>query len=329
MAIRPTNWTYASPHGEWVDPLDYVGTSQAGSSGSATAPYPGNPQAFAYDPDVVGGGVAQYYGNVTSSLPTFAAIQRNIAGIPSPGERAIIGQQAAERGVGIGSYGGANDATAYLRALGLTSRDLTREGIEQYGKTMATIPALNPESLFITPTAQAGMNLEWATSQADINAAMARQRASDAAALERARIAQQTSYGTTGMQLASQERIAAGQRTAAEAYNQQRMAELNAAQQRQAQVSALANQYGVGGYDPWGGGVAAPGGGAGAPAAGEAGAPRGTGSIYFGDQFPSFEAESDVMSGAGSPADYGVGYNYFEPGAGQQAYEPWMDELWF
>jgi hypothetical protein len=62
--------------------------------------------------------------------------------------------------VGIGSYGGGNDQTAMLRALGLTSMDLKDKGVSQYGDFYKSIPSLNPESLFVSPTEQAKMNLQ-------------------------------------------------------------------------------------------------------------------------------------------------------------------------
>ena len=157
--------------------------------------YPGNPEEFGFDSERVAGGVARYYGGVSSSLPTFDPIQRNIAGRVSPEELRLVGQRAAERGIGIGSYGGGNDETAYLRATGTTSRALTNLGIEQYGQQMSTIPGLSPDSLFINPTNLASMNLQWAQSQAEQAAALERQQAGDRAALERSNVGQQTSLG--------------------------------------------------------------------------------------------------------------------------------------
>lgn len=312
MATRPANW---------VNPLDYIGTYN--TSGQTTAPYPGNPEVFSYDPEAVGGGIARYYGTVSSALPTFEPIQRNIAGTVSPEERRIVGQAAAERGIGIGSYGQGNDLTAYLRAMGTTSRELTNKGIEQYGRMMATIPALSPTSLFITPTDLSRMNLQWATSQADINAAMARQRASDQAALERARISQETAYGTARIGAASQAQRQAAQLAAEADIAAAQRADWNAYQQMRAQRAALAQNYGVGGTspDPWGGGVSAPSVSAGGGydsvynSFGLPGYTGSTGQFYMGEGFASPADEYAYMQDQQyAPYDAYLSQDYYAPG---------------
>ena len=320
MAIRSTLWPDTN-RPNWVNPLDYVGTYN-NDSASGTAPYPGNPEAFSYDPTRVGGGVAQYYGTVTSALPTFEPIQRNIAGIVSPEEKRLVGQAAAERGIGIGSYGGGNDLTAYLRAMGTTSRELTNKGIEQYGRMMATVPALSPTSLFITPSQLSQMNLQWATSQADIAAGIQRQQMSDRAALERAQLQQETAYGTARIGQAGQTQRQAAQLAAEADIAAAQRADWNAYQASRAQRSALAQNYGVGGsQDPWQGGVNVP-----APSAGGGydsvyanyglpGYGGNTGQFYWGDAFPSMADEYAYMQDQQyAPYDAYLSQDYYAPG---------------
>jgi len=313
MAIRPL--FYQDPNRpNWINPLDYVGTNGAGAAGgpAGTKPYPGNPEAFAYDPEAVGGGVAQYYGNVTSSLPTFDPIQRNIAGVPNPEVARRLEQAAAERGVGIGSYGGGNTTTSYLRSLGLTGQELQDTGIEQYRQLMATIPALQPESLFINPTDLSKLNLQWAQSQEEINAAIQRQRIADQAALERARLGASTQLTlgrmnatTAGNRLNAEQQAAQTRREDALAYNQGTRNDI---------VDVFSQLYGE---NPWDGGVSGYGGpttpGAPAPAATpsaenlwyDIGQPS-TGQIYFGPQQANRQAEYDAVAGLEDPNTYSV-----------------------
>jgi hypothetical protein len=116
--------------------------------------------AYEFNPLTVGGEVGDYYNAALAKDPTMAAIQRNIAGRLNPDVANQLSQAAAERGLGIGSYGGGNDMSYLLRSLGTNSMALTNLGIEQYGKAKSTVPALNPTSLFISPTDQAKMDLE-------------------------------------------------------------------------------------------------------------------------------------------------------------------------
>lgn len=292
------------------------------ASTGGTAPYPGNLEAFDYDPNAVGGGVAKYYGNVMQGMPTYDPIMRNISGRLQPDTTRQIAQAAAERGVGIGSYGGANDASAMLRALGLTSQQLTNQGIQQYGQAMATVPALRPESLFITPTDRSRMNLQWATSQAEINAAMARQRAADKAALERSKISQETAFGTTGMNVASQQRMQS-ERLAQEAATDAAIMEAARKAQEWEQNRALANEMGL---NAWSGGGA---GWTNTASAGTilepstqggvySGAPS-TGAMYSGEKFADPAAEYAMMQ------EIGPGGSYYDPYAGffsQDYYAP-------
>lgn len=103
--------------------------------------------------------VARYYRNALAGDPRMAAVTRNMRGVVSPDVRNSLAQAAAERGVGIGSYGGGADTSGLLRSLGLTSMDLTNRGIQQYGEMYEGVPDLDPESLFITPSQQAEMDL--------------------------------------------------------------------------------------------------------------------------------------------------------------------------
>jgi hypothetical protein len=230
------------------DPALFVnGRYQAAPTTPAAgrAPYPGNPETFSYDPNAVGGGVAQYYNLALAGQPTFEPIMRNISGIPNPMVAAEVAQQAAERGVGIGSYGGPNDATAYLRALGLTGQALQDIGIEQYRQAYATVPQLSPTSLFISPTDLSQMNLQWNLNEADIVAAMARQRAADEAAMARARLAASTQTTLQRENISAQNYWASVNRSDTQAY-------LNRIRGDVGGISGMYNQM-------YGGGVSAPG----------------------------------------------------------------------
>lgn len=74
-----------------------------------------------------------------------------------------LGQQAAERGVATGSPGSPNTNAAYLRALGLTSLDLTGMGQSQLtaaeGRNPAA-PIFDPSSQLITPYQGATLGAE-------------------------------------------------------------------------------------------------------------------------------------------------------------------------
>ncbi len=78
-------------------------------------------------------------------------------------ERYNIARAAAERGVGTGSPAGANANADYLRALGLSQRDVMNQG--QNWLTQATgrnpaAPIFDPSTLLITPAQQAQIDLE-------------------------------------------------------------------------------------------------------------------------------------------------------------------------
>lgn len=318
------------------DPAAFVDGRYRPELAGAGSPYPGNPEVFAFDPDVVGGGVAQFYGTALGAQPTFDPIMRNISGVLAPDVKRGIAQAAAERGIGIGSYGGANDASAMLRALGLTSQALTNTGVEQYRQAYATVPQLDPESLFITPTDLQQMNLAWSTNEANNIAAMARQAAADRAALERAELSSSTSLGLGRMQ----QQTAASRLSAEQASAQANRDAWNAAAaQSRGDLSSLYNQILGQRNDPWYGGVTAPGGGA-APVVSAPTEPAysdsvygylgdtytGTGGIYMGDPLGSAQNEYDVLAGYATPQDFGANVDFYQPGGGG---DDFVQDLWF
>lgn len=74
-----------------------------------------------------------------------------------------IQQQAAEGGVGRGTSGAPANEAAYLRALGLTSLDLTGRGQQELSAAYARNPAapiFDPASLLITPYQGAQLGLQ-------------------------------------------------------------------------------------------------------------------------------------------------------------------------
>jgi len=162
--------------------------------GEGVAPY-------SFDPKAVGTGIGQYYTNAMAAQPGYADILRNISGVLSPQAKYEIGQGAAERGIGIGSYGGANDASGLLRALGLSSQALTDKGIDQYGKAYSAVPPINTSTLYMSPQQREQQRLEWEMQQARI-ASEAKIQENQLAMQEKlGRINQQTAFGTTGWQI--------------------------------------------------------------------------------------------------------------------------------
>lgn len=204
-----------------------AGVNVPTASTTPTTPAAGG--QYLFDPLLVGSDVGQYYTAALSDQPGYTAILRNIAGIVAPDVKRQIAQTAAERGVGIGSYGGANDASGLLRALGLTSMDLTNKGLEQYQKAYSAVPTLAPTSLFVTPTDRARLAQELQLTMARLNQE-ARQAELDRQARERlARISQETAYGTTGAQLAASYYGLQASRLDRDAANQARLDQIAAA----------------------------------------------------------------------------------------------------
>lgn len=74
------------------------------------------------------------------TLADVANIRGNLAGRVAPDVIALLQQQAAERGIGTGTYGAPNTDAAYLRALGLTSLQLQQLGHTQLTEAMARTP---------------------------------------------------------------------------------------------------------------------------------------------------------------------------------------------
>lgn len=67
----------------------------------------------------------------------------------------VIAQGAAERGIAGGSPGAPNTNAAYLRALGLTSLDMTSQGSQLLSQSIADTPVpelWNPMSLYVPQT---------------------------------------------------------------------------------------------------------------------------------------------------------------------------------
>lgn len=311
------------------DPALFIdGRYQPNAGGGATFPGAGEDQ---FDPEIVGGELGQYYGTVLQNQPTFEPIMRNISGVVAPDVKRQIGQAAAERGVGIGSYGGANDASGFLRALGLTSQQLTNTGIEQYRQAFATVPQLRPESLFVSPTDRQQMNLRWAQNQAEIQAALQRQREGDRAALERAQLGQQTAFGTSRIQAnTAAARLAAEQaqaeRNRQDTLENQARRRADAAAQAELNRQAAAAWYG-GQQDPYGAPTITPGGGGSIlnPSTGYdsvyggqglTGYGGSTGQFYSGAGFDSLQDEYNYLndldrSDSYFPGDFG--YDVLDP----------------
>lgn len=97
--------------------------------------------------DPLGLRIGQYYTSAIANDPRMPAVQQNLASTIAPDVRRQIAQSAAERGISIGSYGGGNDETALLRALGLTSMDLRNKGVEQYGQIYGQVPQYSPATI--------------------------------------------------------------------------------------------------------------------------------------------------------------------------------------
>lgn len=104
-------------------------------------------------------------------------------------------QQAAEGGVGRGTSGAPANEAAYLRALGLTSLDLTGRGQQELSAAYARNPAapiFDPASLLITPYQGAELGLQ--TGQLGLQ----QQEAQNRAMLEAAQLARSGGGGGGG-----------------------------------------------------------------------------------------------------------------------------------
>lgn len=270
----------------------------------------GTPTPYKFDPALVGTDIAQYYTTALAGQPGYTDILRNIEGVLGPDLKRQLAQTAAERGVGIGSYGGANDASSLLRALGLTSLDLTNKGLEQYRQAYAAVPTLSPTSLFITPTDQATLNQRWALAMAEIQAADRRAREAQAAAERLARINQETSYGVSGAQLAAARQQADINRQDRDRLRAEQLANLN-------RYWGNTGVSGTGGAmdDRWYSGtnteIDQP---ATLPAWwGQGGGSTGQGVIYSGPNLTEAE-EAGIIGGYFTPEDLGLEYYDYEYG---------------
>lgn len=205
---------------------------------------PGLSQQYNVNPQLLGQDVGRYYTAALSEQPGYEAIMRNISGQLSPETKRAIGQAAAERGVSIGSYGGGADATAMLRALGLSSQALTNQGIQQYLEAQRSVPGLSPSNLFISPTQQAQLGLQQQLQSQRL--AFEESEAEKNRRLQEtlARWGAESSQFQTGMQIAAQQSAAAAERAAQEAFNQQFLSQ----QANQAQLLSGYNPSAVSSY---------------------------------------------------------------------------------
>lgn len=81
-------------------------------------------------------------------------IQNELRGIIPDDVLRLLQQQAAERGAARGIAGSPNESAAYLRALGLTSLDLTDRGQKNLAMALGRNPAapiFDPTGLIMTP----------------------------------------------------------------------------------------------------------------------------------------------------------------------------------
>jgi hypothetical protein len=192
---------------------DYLGPGYGGGT-ETFSPYGSASQAQAFN--FAGGANTQQISDLINSITRGAqtqALQARIPGGPALEEQssANIGselrgelpadvlrqlqQQSAERGVATGSPGSPNTNAAYLRALGLTSLDLTGRGQSQLtaaeGRNPAA-PIYDPSAQLITPYQGAQLGAE----QTRLNQEYQMER--DRLAQERNRLAQQYAFSGRG-----------------------------------------------------------------------------------------------------------------------------------
>jgi hypothetical protein len=139
------NYTPAGNGNGW-DKIDGQWVPVGGGAGTGTGTGAGGSSPF--NPLVQGQQVDDYMRRALANDPRMTGINQNLSGRIAPDVLRQIQQSGAERGVGIGSYGGGNDTSSMLRALGLTSMDLTNKGIGQYGDAYNSIPKVNVGDLF-------------------------------------------------------------------------------------------------------------------------------------------------------------------------------------
>jgi hypothetical protein len=135
---------------------------------------------------------ARIPGEANLETQSSANIQSELEGQLPADVMRTLGQQAAERGVATGSPGSPNTNAAYLRALGLTSLDLTGMGQSQLtaaeGRNPAA-PIFDPSSQLITPYQGATLGAE------QTRLAQSYDLERERLAMERANLARQAAFG--------------------------------------------------------------------------------------------------------------------------------------
>lgn len=94
-------------------------------------------------------GAANAAGNLTANVPGLA--ERSRGQLPMDVITQLL-QQAAERGIATGMPGSANSNASYLRALGLTSLDLSKDAGKEIEQGILAEPRVNPNNLLVTPS---------------------------------------------------------------------------------------------------------------------------------------------------------------------------------
>lgn len=108
------------------------------------------------NPFMSGQAALPYHMNLPGYQSLINQQSQNIGGLlrgQVPGDvQTLLQQQGAERGVAMGSPGSPNSNAAWLRALGLTSLGLQKEGAGQLSQVRADTPVpelWNPMSLYV------------------------------------------------------------------------------------------------------------------------------------------------------------------------------------
>lgn len=125
------------------------------TASATTGALPGAPSPTDLAKQATGYTTGVYVGS-----PFYQNIEALKAGIVPSGVKTQLTQAAAERGVGIGSYGGPQTESNLLRALGLTSLDLQQQAIKDYATVVGAAPGLNLQSLYQTPEQKAQLAQE-------------------------------------------------------------------------------------------------------------------------------------------------------------------------
>lgn len=108
---------------------------------------------------------AQLLGQYNMAIPNYSALTATASGVTGQelaGQlpQDVINQltqQAAERGIATGGAGSANNNSAYLAALGLTSLGEEQQGFANLGQLVQQAPKapfFDPSSMFVTPEQQ-------------------------------------------------------------------------------------------------------------------------------------------------------------------------------